>query len=34
MVTTQKLTSLAFAYYDGSKKKEKLTKDQESQSVK
>ena len=34
MITTQKLTSLAFAYYDGTKLNEILNKDQKEQVVK
>ena len=34
MVTTQKLTSLAFSYYDGGRKVEKLNADQKSQAIK
>ena len=34
MVTTQKLTAFAFAYYDGMKKLEKLSADQKGQAIK
>ena len=34
MVATQKLTSLAFAYYDGMRKPEDLNEDQKEQSIK
>lgn len=34
MVTTQKITSLAFAFYDGSKSETELSEDQKSQSIK
>ena len=33
MITTQKLTSFAFAYYDGMRPVEKLTEDQKSQAI-
>lgn len=33
MVITQKLTSLAFAYYDGMRPEEKLNADQKSQAI-
>ena len=33
MVITQKLTSLAFAYYDGMRSEEKLNADQKSQAI-
>lgn len=33
MISTQKLTSLGFAYYDGSKKDEELSPDQRKQAV-
>lgn len=34
MVATQKLTSLAFAYYDGMRKPNDLNDDQKQQSIK
>ncbi len=34
MVSTQKLTSLAFAYYDGMRPEEKLNDDQKTQVIK
>jgi hypothetical protein len=33
MISTQKLTSLAFAYYDGMRSIEKLNDDQKSQAI-
>jgi hypothetical protein len=33
MISTQKLTSLAFAYYDGMRPEEKLNEDQKSQVI-
>lgn len=33
MIMTQKLTSLAFAYYDGMRPTEKLTDDQKNQAI-
>lgn len=34
MVTTQKLTAFAFAYYDGMRNFEKLSVDQKGQAIK
>ncbi len=34
MITTQKITALAFAYYDGIKSLETLTEDQKTQVIK
>ena len=34
MITTQKLTALSFAYYDGMRPTEKLSSDQKSQVIK
>jgi hypothetical protein len=34
MISTQKLTALAFAYYDGGRPTEKLTDDQKGQAIK
>ena len=33
MITTQKLTAFAFAYYDGMRSEEKLNADQKSQAI-
>lgn len=33
MIITEKLTSLAFAYYDGMRPEDKLTADQKSQAI-
>ena len=34
MIATQKLTALAFAYYDGMRKDDDLNEDQKSQAIK
>ena len=34
MISTQKLTALAFAFHDGSKREEDLSEDQKSQAIK
>ena len=34
MITTQKLTALAFSYYDGMKNFNSLTEDQKTQAIK